>query len=261
MLHALSAASLPGSVAAPNEDWYTASAAFAVVLDGVTCVPDDGCVHGSAWYAETLGPALAAALDASVLGLDQVLADAIARVAAAHQDTCDLSNPLTPGAQVAIVRESGARIEYLVLGDAAVIWQAGAGEVRVVCDDRVDRLVNPPAPVLIGGVRRYPSEYVATVRNRPGGFYVAAADPSAARHALTGSIAAVPGLRVVLCSDGITRLVERFGWSWQDLVDVGFEHGVPSLVGHVRECERAGAAQGPRGKGSDDATGVCISVR
>jgi hypothetical protein len=260
MLHPVSTASLPGSVTVPNEDWYTASATFAVVLDGVTCVPDDGCVHGSAWYAATLGAELTAALHSPALTLDLLLEAAIARVAETHQGTCDLSNPLTPGAQVAIVRETGPRIEYLVLGDAAVAWQAGADDVQVVCDDRVDRLPNPPAPVLVGGVRRYPSKYVATVRNRPGGFYVAAADPSAARQGLTGSIAAVPGLRIMLCSDGLTRLIERFGWSWQDLMDHGIQQGVPSLVDRVREYEQAGAEPGTRGKGSDDATGVYLSV-
>lgn len=89
-------------------------------------------------------------------------------------------------------------------------------------------------------VGRYPREYIATVRNRPGGFYVAAADASAARHALTRVYPpAAPDLRVMMSSDGVARLVERFSWTWRDLVDVAF-------VEQVRERERAGAARGAR---------------
>lgn len=260
MLQIVSAASLPGSPSVPNEDWYATGATYAVVLDGVTPPPGDGCVHGARWYAETLGAALVRELETGTWGLDRMVADAIRAVTEAHKDTCDVANPLTPGAQVAIVRDAGDHCDYLVLGDAALIWQEALGSIHVVCDNRVDLLPNPPAPVVLGGVRRYPNEYVATVRNQPGGFWVAAADPAAAAHALTGSFATGEGVLAALCSDGLTRLVERFGWSWADFLEGGFKYDVPTLVEWVRGHEHAPKTQAAaRGKGSDDATGVWIA--
>jgi hypothetical protein len=260
MLHIVSAASLPGSPSVPNEDWFATGETYAVVLDGVTPPPGDGCIHGARWYAETLGAALVRGLETGTCALDLIVADAIREVTEAHKDTCDTTNPLTPGAQVAILREAGDRCDYLVLGDAALIWQEALGSIRVVCDNRVDLLPNPPAPVVLGGVRRYPNEYVATVRNQPGGFWVAAADPAAAAHALTGSFTTGDSVYAALCSDGLTRLVERFGWTWDEFLTAGFTHDVPSLIERVRNHEQAPKAEpAARGKSSDDATGVWIA--
>jgi hypothetical protein len=221
-------------------------------------VPDDGCIHGAAWYADTLGNALVHSLNAGTPGLDMAVADAIRDVTEAHQGTCDVTNPMTPGAQVAIVRERESTVDYLVLGDATVVCQHPYEGVQVICDDRVDRLPNPPAPVTIRGVRRYPSEYVASVRNQQGGFWVAAADQQAANEALAGSFDTVAGSRMGLFSDGLTRLVERYDWSWGELLNVGGRDGVPALITAVHRADAERPASGTRGKASDDATGVLL---
>jgi hypothetical protein len=258
MLQIVSSASLPGSPSVPNEDWFAAGKDYVVVLDGVTPVPDDGCIHGAAWYADTLGNALVHSLNAGTPGLDMAVADAIRDVTEAHQGTCDVTNPMTPGAQVAIVRERESTVDYLVLGDATIVCQHPYEGVQVICDDRVDRLPNPPAPVTIRGVRRYPSEYVASVRNQQGGFWVAAADQQAANEALAGSFDTVAGSRMGLFSDGLTRLVERYDWSWGELLNVGGRDGVPALITAVHRADAERPASGTRGKASDDATGVLL---
>jgi hypothetical protein len=253
-----SADSQPGG-AAPNEDLYLTGNTWALVLDGVTRPPGDGCIHDVPWYVANLADHLASGLTRS-LDLRTVLADAITATSDAHRDTCDLGNGLSPAAQVAIVRHRGGRVEYLVLGDATVLWQVEGAAPEAVCDDRADRLPDPPEPVEVNGIRRYPLDYVASARNKPGGFWVASTDPLAAEEALTGSLPAGRLTSIVLLSDGLTRLVERFGWSWQDLLDFGFQHGVRPLVERVRAFERAGVSPGARGKISDDATGVFLSV-
>ncbi|MCD0445913.1 protein phosphatase 2C domain-containing protein [Glycomyces sp. A-F 0318] len=259
MLAIVSAASAPGSDAVPNEDWYGSGEGWAVVLDGVTRPPGDGCRHDVPWFVAALGQALTQELSAGRWGLDLVVADAIREVAALHEDTCDLANPLTPAAQVAILRHRGDDVEYLVLGDATLVWQAAADAAPVVvCDDRADHLPAAPEPVMIGGARRYPLEYVASVRNRPGGYFVAAADPGAATEALRGTFPASPGARAALCSDGLTRLVGWYGWTWEGLVDAATTDGMPALIDTVHQADRDHPATSLRGKTSDDATGVLL---
>lgn len=261
MLHVVSATSQPGSATTANEDWFATGPDWAVVLDGVTRPPGDGCAHDVPWFVAQLGTAITRGLDAGSWGLDLVVADAIRETAEAHAGTCDLANPLTPAAQVAIVRHRGDDLEYFVLGDATFIWQADAGTAPfVVCDDRADHLPAAPEPVMIGGARRYPLEYVASIRNRPGGYWVAAADPAAAHQALSGTLPVPADARAMLCSDGLTRLVERYGWDWVGLLDAAARDGVPALIDVVHQADLERPAGGLRGKASDDATGVMLAL-
>jgi hypothetical protein len=261
MLHIVSAASLPGSPAVPNEDWFASGPSWAVVLDGVTRVPDDGCIHDVPWYVATLGNALAGDLSGTTKSLNAILADAIHAVNNAHKDTCDLANPQSPASQVAILRERHGAMEWLILGDCTVVLEREGEPPVAYCDDRVDRLPNPPEPVLINGVRRYPLDYIARVRNQPGsdGFWVASTAPEAADEALYGSWPANEVRAIALLSDGLTRLVERYGWTWEDLLEAGAARGVPDLIRVVHEADRAAGATGGRGKASDDATGVLLA--
>ncbi len=262
MLHNVSAATLPGSPSVPNEDAYATGPGWALVIDGVTRTPDDGCVHDVPWFVKGLVHGLAARLPGGSTSLESILAAAIHDVAESHRDTCDLENRTSPAAQVAIVRVQRGIGEYLVLGDCTVVWQVDGDAPVAVCDDRVDRLPNPPAPVLINGVRRYPLDYIARVRNNPdakGGFWVASTDPQAAAEGLSGQIPVDRPGTIALLSDGLTRLVERYGWTWAGLLEAGAARGVPELIRVVHEADRAAGATGGRGKASDDATGVLLA--
>ena len=53
-------ATRPGSSDRVNEDFAAAPDRTAVLLDGATGRPGDGCVHGVAWYTRRLGALLAA---------------------------------------------------------------------------------------------------------------------------------------------------------------------------------------------------------
>jgi hypothetical protein len=252
----ISHAAAPGDHGA-NHDRFRTGHDWALILDGAGRYPGHtgGCVHSVTWVVDRLahytGQMLAARRDRA---LPDVAREAIAATAADHGPACDLSDPLSPGASLAMVRTAGDATAWLVLGDVAVAFDLDddGGHPLVVVDDRVDRL---PGPVTDSGpVRTYSPDYVATVRNRPGGFWVAGAVPEAADHALTGEVHGAR--RVLLCSDGVTRLVERHGWTWRRMVDEASRPGGPgSLVRAVRAADAADPNPSRwRGKRHDDAT-------
>ncbi|MFF0436177.1 hypothetical protein ACFYU9_28700 [Streptomyces sp. NPDC004327] len=253
------AATLPGSPERPNEDWSatalpaSGAGGTVVVLDGVTPPEgDDGCVHGVPWFTARLGGALTE-LSASRadLTLSEILSLAIRRTADAHRDTCDLSHVRTPQATVAMARWDELTVEHLVLSDAALLLCSPDGAVRAVLDDRLDRV---PDEVLRS------LEATDRLRNREGGFFTAAADPSVAARAVTGTTPRSRVRALAALSDGATRWVELFGaGDWADLFAVLAKEGPHGLLGRVRALEAADAgAGGParRWKLHDDATAV-----
>jgi hypothetical protein len=73
---------------------------------------------------------------------------------------------------------------------------------------------------------------------------------------VTGTIPASAVSRAAVMTDGITRLVERYGRSWADLLTRLDSHGPAQLVEDVRGEERATPIGTFRGKVHDDATAV-----
>ncbi|GAA2188058.1 hypothetical protein GCM10009848_27610 [Micromonospora lupini] len=96
-------------------------------------------------------------------------------------------------------------------------------------------------------------------RNQPGGYWVAAADPFAARHAITGEVPLDSVRRVAVLTDGAARLVALFGLlDWPDVLDVLAQDGPTELISRVRAIEAADPScmKWARNKRSDDATAV-----
>ncbi|MFE0020185.1 protein phosphatase 2C domain-containing protein [Amycolatopsis sp. NPDC059021] len=259
-----------GSPCRANEDWVGALPDAVVVLDGAG-VPegvDTGCVHGAAWYAAELGQRAVRRLGAHPeLGLADTLAAAIADLAADHRLTCDLGHPGTPSATVAMVRFRDSEVDYLVLSDATVLLDDGH-RVEAVCDQR-NHAISPelsessrrhvPGRPDHEQALRHSITVVREHRNRPGGFWIASADPAAAHHAFTGSRPRSALRRVALLTDGVTRLVEMFGVAgWPDLLDIAEHIGPRALLEKVRTWENRDreAARWPRTKIHDDATAV-----
>lgn len=237
----------PGRI---NEDHVLVSTTFVIVLDGVT-VPSGvrtGCTHGVPWLVRTLGELLVTELaKADGVSLAEILAAAIAGLRTRHGPACDLTNPDSPSATVAMLRAGGDMLEYLVLCDSFVVIDE-AGGLRVVTDDRTARL---PA---------YDPISVARLRNTPGGFWVASTDPGAAWCALTGSVPIQDVRRVAVLTDGAARLVDHFGSSWAELLVLAETAGPRAVIEAVRRKERALArSHRVRGKQFDDATLVyCV---
>src|SRR5689334_8375040 len=106
----VSAASEPSRSDVENEDWFSTSPDLVVVLDGSTARTDTGCRHGVSWYVAQLGAHLSTLAVDRASTLRSVLASSIGRVAEMHRD-CDLRNPATPAAAVAILRTSKDAVE------------------------------------------------------------------------------------------------------------------------------------------------------
>ncbi|MFI0237450.1 protein phosphatase 2C domain-containing protein [Streptomyces sp. NPDC016845] len=248
----------PGTQDRPNEDYASVAVPASgqggtlVVLDGVTPpTGDDGCLHSVHWFTARLGGALAE-LSASRLDmtLRDILAEALARTADAHRATCDLSHPRTPQATVVLARWDAERVAYLVLSDSALLVEAPDGTVTALLDDRLDRV--PRANLVSDAVAD------ATVRNKEGGFFTAAADPTVATRAVTGTLPRPEVRALAAMTDGVTRWVEKFeAGDWPDLFALIRKEGAEATVARVRALEDADAESRTylrRGKLHDDAT-------
>lgn len=233
----------PSPDTAANEDVALAGEDFVLVLDGATAsgLPS-GCVHGVRWLTRRLAHALAGELLARPdAELRAALHRAVVAAIAAHPE-CDPTNPETPSATVAVLRRCGDRLDALVLADSPVVVETADGEVQVLLDDRVEHL---PA---------YDRATVSALRNRPGGFWVAGGVPEAAAEALTASFPLASVSRAAVLSDGVSRLVERYGWSWRDLLDALAADGPARVVAALRALERAAPPGTRGGKRHDDAS-------
>jgi len=262
-------ASEPGAADRPNEDFAAVVPGAVVLLDGAGYEPESGigCVHGIAWYARTLGGLLAAGARDDRLPLAELLSRGIERVSQMHAGTCDLGHPATPGATVIIARQRGDTLEYLVLCDSVLVLQPRTGKPRAITDTQLAETMARfrPAASLQAGTPEHDAAWRAysreleDARNQPGGYWLAAADPAAAGHALTGSEPLSGLSAVALLSDGASRLADRFHVAtWAQICGILARAGPSGLIEQVRAAESADprGERWPRGKIHDDATAV-----
>ncbi|MEV7018721.1 hypothetical protein [Streptomyces sp. NPDC093991] len=248
----------PGDPGRPNEDFASVALPASgqggalVVLDGVTPPPDGGgCLHSVPWFTARLGGALTELTvslpDVPPAGL---LSRGIARTAGSHAATCDLSHPRTPQATVVLARWSPDAVDCLVLSDSVLLVESPDGAVTAVRDDRLDRL---PRSALVSH-----TVVDTTLRNKEGGFFTAAADPSVSSRAVTVSLPRDRVRALTALTDGATRWVDRFDeGDWADCVALIRQEGARSLVKRVRALERD---RPPGGKTHDDATVVHVEL-
>lgn len=250
----------PGDPDRPNEDFAavglpaSGQGGAVVVLDGVTPpAGGTGCRHSVPWYTARLGGALTE-LTVSLpdVPLSDVLARAITRTAEAHAQTCDLSHPRTPQATVTLARWTPDAVDYLLLADSALLVESPDGTVTALLDDRLARI---PA-----AARTSDAVIDATLRNKEGGFWTAAADPSVAARAVTGTLPRDRVRSLTALTDGAARWVEKFReGDWSQCLALVRKEGARSLVARVRALETADRDRRThlrRGKTHDDATVV-----
>jgi hypothetical protein len=252
-------ASVPASPGvAANEDFFAAGPATAVLLDGAGVSGIESiCRHGVAWYACRLGGELVGALaQDDGHDLPTVLGEAIERVANAHRDTCDLADPSSPAATVAILRLTGDRADYLVLGDSVLVLDRRDSGPSVVEDRRevtVGRRFRAAFEAATGADReRARGEFIDVLRanrNQPGGFWVAKDDPRAADEAITGHCRIIDVTDAILLSNGASRIVDRFrAADWPQALEIVRKQGPMEIIRRVRAAERKD------GTNPDDAT-------
>jgi len=243
-------ASTPGRI---NEDYVCSGADWAVILDGATAPAgvDSGCSHNVVWLVRQLAAAITSRLVlADSASLADILAAAIKDTASAHADGCDLANPDSPSSTVSILRIRGNELDYLTLGDSPIVLRHRDETFTPIADDRTSHLP---------GGRPYSIELVRAHRNKAGGFWVASTKPDAAYQAITGSAPLARISEAGMFTDGLTRLVDWYGYTWPVLFSSLRSEGPASLIRLVRAAERE---QPPlHAKKHDDATAVYVRNR
>jgi len=255
-----------------NEDAALHVGSLVGVFDGVTAPVDveTGCVHSPAWYVQHLTTRLAQVIRRQPAAeLPDALAEAIEQVRGDHDGRCDLDNPATPAATVCLLRPNGDHLDYLILADCTLVIDQGE-VVTTLTDQRfgdavaelrrkalADRRIRWPAG------RPTPDKY--TLINQPHGYWIAAANPEAARQAVTGVLDLNGPARVrraALLTDGTSCAVNEYQlMNWRQLLDLLTEHGPHELIQRVRQAENAdpNGFRHPRYKRHDDATAVlCV---
>ncbi|WP_093874085.1 hypothetical protein [Streptomyces sp. TLI_105] len=193
------------------------------------------------------------------------LATAIESTTSLHRDTCAVDDPLSPSATVAMARVQGDIFEWLVLGDCTVLIQSD-DVVTATTDDCLAQVAAHAREALARAVPGSPERQRAhealvqeerSRRNVPGGYWVAAADSTAASQALTGSENTSRVQGAGLLTDGAGRLVTTFrSTDWQGYMTLLGHGGPEDVLRLVREAEASDPdlSRWPRSKQHDDAT-------
>lgn len=266
-------ASTPGAGAA-NEDTAHVSPTGVVVLDGLSAPKDlpMGCVHGTPWFVRQLGTNLINLIGDEEVSLREALRRAIAAVNDLHRDTCALDQEAVPASTVVMIRERGHSLDYLVLSDNVLVLDLGTAGIKTIVDKRVEETAAEEMQAALQGPTGTP-EHAARVsklvsaqrhlRNTPGGYWVAATNPTAADEAITGSVELARVRQAALLTDGASRLVDSFGiLTWADLLTLLRTEGPAALIARTREAELSDPTgeRWPRFKRSDDATAAYVTI-
>ncbi|WP_392675094.1 hypothetical protein [Streptomyces sp. LN785] len=266
---ALACVPAPGRAGKGCEDHGALGPSTVVVVDGVGLL-GRGCRHGVAWYARQLASATLAAVAGGDVPLADGLASAIATVAACHRD-CDLAHPDTPSAAVGVLRIGADSVETLSLADVAIVVDLGTDGLHAVVDRHAEARAGLVGAGLAGhriGTAAHAAAVAGllaereTACNRPGGFWVAAADPDVAHRATAATFPSAGLRRAVVCSDGASWPVDSGEWTWSDAFARLASRGPGGLVAAVRELEAADpdGLRHPRVKRHDDATVAYLRV-
>lgn len=257
-------AGIPGQ---PNQDFVGAVPGAAVLLDGAGIPGTESiCRHGVAWYTHRLGGALLGRLSREDgQDLTTILGDAIGQLASEHRHTCDITNPSSPQATVAIFRLDGDRADFLVLADSFLVLDQADDDLQVITDER-EVAVRRLCSAVLDGVAENTPEYdrareafieaVRTRRNQPGGYWIAKDDPGAAAQARTGSFPVRELSGAALLSNGASRIVDPYGLAeWPAVLNRLHTSGPAEVIRRVRDAEANGSRRRrPATKVSDDAT-------
>jgi len=220
--------SAPGHV---NEDYAICGSEWAVVLDGATAPDgvDSGCIHDVPWLVRHLAAAVAGRILLDSASLPDLLAASIEETRAAHGATCDLGNPDSPSSTISMVRVRNDAADYLTLGDSPIVIRGTDQILTPIADDRLAHLP---------GGRPYSLGLVRSLRNKPGGFWVASTDPEAAYRAVAGSVSFEAGAGIGIFTDGVSRLIESYSYEWEHVFSILETSGPGGVIELVRAAER-----------------------
>jgi hypothetical protein len=265
----IAAAQLPEPPRGADRVFVTDNAV--VALDGASAIEPVSVSPGV--YADHLGAAIVAALAADPgAALTGVLAGAIGAVVG----KLGVAGDACPSSTVAMARVAGSRADLLALGDSFVFYDSGTG-TGVLTDDRLAALCQPERRCYrdrLAAGRGYDDTHRELLRalqreqrkhrNRPGGYWIAEADPAAAWHARTRSVPVTAASWAVLATDGAANTARHLGLDdWPALA-----RSSPAALArflarlhHWEENTDPGGHHFPRAKRHDDKTIVSVLMR
>jgi hypothetical protein len=250
----------------PTQDRTVLLPRAVAVLDGAS--GPDPAERDDGWYADRLARELAGRLDDRRLDLATVLADAIAAVTSEYR----LVPGRSPSSTVTLLRWDEDRIDGLVLGDSPLVI-FGGDTVEVVVDERLNAVAPRQRVAYHDRLARgggYDDGHRALLRalvdeqqrhrNRPDGYWIAEASPTAARQAIIRSWPTGAVSTAFLASDGVSRGIGRSVPDWTAALALVDRHGPDALLDAVRAPEQADpdGRQWPRSKPYDDQALVVV---
>jgi serine/threonine protein phosphatase PrpC len=250
-----------------NQDRYVVGDGFAAVLDGATSVAGDRS-HDPGWYAEQLAQAIAEAVPRGVN-----LADAVAEAIRTVRDAHGLTPKSTPTSTIAIARWSADIVETYVLGDSYAVVLHPDGTETVRTDDRLDAVAAAERAAYrnrLAAGHGYDERHRGLLLelqaeqarrcNRPGGYWIAGAEPEAAAHGLTAAEERSGVSAILLASDGVAPERHPEATTWRDLYNEAIEHGAEQALHQIQaaEADDPSGQRWPRSKLHDDKTIIVL---
>ena len=272
----------PGAAFTPNEDALGFNEVSAWVVDGATGVFERPVVSHESdakWLASRVDEGLRDFSDMVDVPLVELMADVSAYVSIAFvDDVIDPSaDPSTyPTASFVVARAIDGVFEYMSGGDCRAIYRSG-GKTNVFGGDLTAALLEERAESLIASylgeglshreAREKSLGFVRQARslvNTKDGYWVFGVESDFLDHVSWGALPYQSGDEVLLLSDGLYRLVDKFGVyeSASDLFDAAKSRGLEALISELRDIEKSDASckAAPRMKVSDDATGMLLRL-
>lgn len=262
----ITAATLAGG--AKNQDRYAYGDGWAFVLDGASSFAKTQPERDGGWYAERLKQALSKGLaDRPIRTTREIVEGAIRAVAELHGGDADSC----PTSTIALVRWDGETVEVYLLGDSSVVLISSRGE-EVISDTRLADVARPtreeyrwrlragqgfsePHRELLQQIQAEQS----SARNRPGGYWIAGAEPEAAWQGMSDTRPLATVQTVILATDGAAAGI-RYGVfsTWTNLS----ARGADATLRAVHSAEEADpqARRWPRSKLHDDKTALVINL-
>jgi hypothetical protein len=267
---------------AANEDRAGARGNVAWVIDGATDVLEQPLTPGptdASWFAGQ------AHREIERMAVDepsdlQTWPDHLATVVSRTFDLDAKRAPVErhehPSAAGLVVRSTGTTLQYVSLGDCALlagtpdnlhlvgISEAAAGDAWVVEELRAYRAHAPATKQSQARAHLWPMLRAARARmNTPDGYGVFSITPPPLHFVVSGTLYLEVGAYGLIASDGLMRLVDVFRcYSVRTLFDAAIARGLTPLLNELRTLE-ASDPDGltyPRAKTSDDATGVLFRI-
>lgn len=263
-------AELPGG-AGRGQDRCRIADGLAIVLDGASAF-DKQANPDASDYVEHLADELLRIFVGDPRG------DLRAGLAYAIETTAkelDIVPGQGPSSTVAVARWGPDTVDTLVLGDSTIVVCTDAGR-----DALMDGALAAIAPEVRSRYRNrlaagngFSAMHLADLaelqrhqaahRNRPGGYWIAEADPKAARHALVHSYPSEQVVWLVAATDGAQQGIDHLNFDWDSIARSDAESSFDLLVDlhHWESHNDPDGARLPRSKRHDDKALVIARLR